>query len=253
MNARRLVLYLLLNAVVSISATWLALWIWENYISPRAAGPRTVASAPAPTTAPGFPAQGFPGVIASPLPTLPSTRQAAGPVTHVVQSGDTLGSIAQQYDLSIEALMELNSLTDPNRLDVGQTLIVGIPPTAPPTEAPPVAPLPTATPDPNVPAPSLTIREVRSAGVLAEEVVVIANAGGPVDLAGWTLRDETGRAYTFPALTLFEGGIVNVHTRAGEDSVIDLYWGLGGPAWRAGQLLLLTDPNGNLSARYSVP
>jgi LysM repeat protein len=249
MPVRRLIVYLLLNAVVAIAATWLALWVWENYISPRSALPRTTAFvAPSPTPAPGFPA-----VIASPLPTLPPTAPA-GPVTHIVQSGDTLGSIAQRYGRSIEELMQANALSDPNRLDVGQTLIVsGPPPTALPTDAPPVAPLATATPNPNAPAPNLSIREVKSPGVLAEEVVVIANTGGPVNLAGWTLRDETGRAYTFPALTLFEGGIVNVHTRAGQDSVIDLYWNLAAPVWRAGGLLLLTDPNGNLSARYTVP
>lgn len=152
--------------------------------------------------------------------------------------------------------MRTNGLTDPNRLDVGQTLTVGGAPNAPPTALPteaPVAPLSTATPNPNAPAPNLAIREVRSPGVLAEEVVVIANAGGPVDLAGWTLRDEAGRVYTFPALTLFEGGIVNLHTRAGQDTVIDLYWNLAEPAWRAGQLVLLSDSNGGLSARYTVP
>ena len=249
MNVRRLILYLLLNAVVSIAATWLALWIWENYISPRSVLPRAAASvAPSPTALPGFPA-----VIASPLPTISTPQPVAPPTSHIVQSGDTLGSIAQQYGLSIEALMELNGLTDPNRLDVGQTLIVGIAPTAPATEAAPVAPLPTATPNPNVPAPALSIREVKSPGVLTAEAVVIANAGGPVNLAGWMLRDESGRIYTFPALTLFEGGIVNVHTRVGEDSVIDLYWNLAEPVWRSGQLLLLSDPNGNLSARYTVP
>lgn len=234
--------------MVSISATWLALWIWENYISPRSTAPRAaVSAAPSATSAPGFPA-----MIASPLPTVPPSPPAR-PLTHSVQSGETLGSIAQQYGLSIEELMQINALTDPNRLDVGQTLIVGMPPTAPPTEAPPVAPLSTATPNPNAPAPNLSIREVKSPGVLDGEVVVLANAGGPVDLAGWTLRDEAGRLYTFPALTLFEGGIVNLHTRAGQDSVIDLYWNLAEPVWRTGQLILLSDSNGSLGARYTVP
>lgn len=149
--------------------------------------------------------------------------------------------------------MQANGLTDPNRLDVGQTLVIGPPPTAPVTEVATVPPLPTATRDVNVPAPNLSIREVRSPAALANEVVVIANAGGPVDLAGWTVRDETGRVYTFPSLTLFEGGVVNLHTGAGQDTVIDLYWGLTEAVWRSGKLVVLTDPNSNLSARYTVP
>lgn len=43
---------------------------------------------------------------------------------HVVQSGDTLLSIAQQYDVSAEEVATANNLTDPNALRVGQELII---------------------------------------------------------------------------------------------------------------------------------
>jgi LysM repeat protein len=59
-------------------------------------------------------------------------RQPAPPVTavtetagaHVVADGDTLGGIAAKYGTSVEAIMELNGLTDANYLYVGQELKV---------------------------------------------------------------------------------------------------------------------------------
>lgn len=252
MNTRRLILYVLLNAVVSLSATFAALWIWENWVRP---GGRLPLSAPASATPA---ATATLGATPGPLPVTPfPTPPPPAPVQHVVQSGETLGAIAQQYDISLEDLMRANSLTDPNVLAVGQALVIpvgGFNPTATPAPTlPTVPPLLTATPDPNRPPPRLAIREVRSAGVLPDEAVVIANTGGPVDLTGWTLRDEAGRAYTFPALTLYEDGIITVHTGPGQDTVIDLYWGQSAAVWASGQLVLLADPNGSLSARLTVP
>jgi len=43
---------------------------------------------------------------------------------HVVQSGDTLLSVAQQFGVSAEELAAENNLTDPNSLRVGQELII---------------------------------------------------------------------------------------------------------------------------------
>jgi LysM repeat protein len=254
MNARRLILYLLLNAIVSASATLAVLWAWDRWV--RAP---VVAVAPSPTS----PAPAGSGLTATPgpLPVTPfPTPLPIPPQVHTVQAGETLGAIAQLYGISVDDLMLANNLTDPNVLDVGQRLVIptgGFEPTAapaPPTEAlATVPPLSTATPNPNAPPPALSIREVQAPGVLDSEAVVIANGGGPVDLTGWTLRDESGRLYTFPALTLFEGGIVAVHTGSGQDTVIDLYWGQPQPAWASGRLVLLADPDGNLSARYIVP
>lgn len=43
---------------------------------------------------------------------------------HTVAVGDTLGLLAQRYDTTVEELMDLNGLTDPDLLQVGQTLQV---------------------------------------------------------------------------------------------------------------------------------
>lgn len=58
----------------------------------------------------------------------PSTEGApdspAGPSEYVVQPGDTLGGIAAAVTVPIEALMELNGITDSDQIQVGQLLKV---------------------------------------------------------------------------------------------------------------------------------
>ena len=46
---------------------------------------------------------------------------------YVVQAGDTLGSIAQRYGISLDTLMQANSTADPNLLSVGMTLTIPAP------------------------------------------------------------------------------------------------------------------------------
>lgn len=45
-------------------------------------------------------------------------------IIHVVQAGDTVGSIARRYGVSPETIISVNQLTDPDQLVVGQTLVV---------------------------------------------------------------------------------------------------------------------------------
>lgn len=59
----------------------------------------------------------IPGVTATPAPT-------AEIRTHTVQAGDTLSSIAVQYGVTVEAIMQANQMTDPNLIDVGQELVI---------------------------------------------------------------------------------------------------------------------------------
>ncbi len=48
-------------------------------------------------------------------------------IIHVVKSGETLHSIAREYGVSPESIIHINSLSNPDRLVVGQTLVIGIP------------------------------------------------------------------------------------------------------------------------------
>jgi LasA protease len=95
--------------------------------------PPTQRTGPTPTLAPfsvQLPPTRPPGMpISSPTPdsprVLPTPR--VNPSQHVVQAGDTLGMIAQQYGVSLQALMQANGLSDPNLLSVGQTLTIPAP------------------------------------------------------------------------------------------------------------------------------
>ena len=50
--------------------------------------------------------------------------QDEAPIRHTVQTGETLFRIAQQYDTTVEAIVAANGITDPNRIRVGQQLVI---------------------------------------------------------------------------------------------------------------------------------
>jgi competence protein ComEC len=68
---------------------------------------------------------------------------------------------------------------------------------------------------------------------LNDEYVVLENRGSdPVDLSGWTVQDEAGATYTFPAgVTLAAGNRVTLYTGSGTDTTTALYWGKDTPIW----------------------
>ncbi len=43
---------------------------------------------------------------------------------HEVQRGETLATIAAQYGVSVQSIVQANNITDPNRIAVGQRLII---------------------------------------------------------------------------------------------------------------------------------
>lgn len=100
----------------------------------------------------------------------------------------------------------------------------------------------------------IKISSVIGAGTLETEVVVIKFEGeGQLNLTSWQLKDESGNTFTFPQLTLYQNGAVQVRTTTGTDTVIDLYWGIGEAVWSSGENARLFDPQGNLRAVYRVP
>lgn len=89
--------------------------------------PRRATSTPAPFTP-----------LPSATPTLTPT-----PIIYVVQSKDTLLGIAARFDINAELIQEVNGITDPRRLRIGQELIIprpdeelADPPTPTPTPLP---------------------------------------------------------------------------------------------------------------------
>lgn len=66
-----------------------------------------------------------PGAPATPIPTptlIPTPVSATIIDRYTVRSGETLGGIANRNDITIDELMKLNGLTNPNSLKVGQVL-----------------------------------------------------------------------------------------------------------------------------------
>ena len=68
------------------------------------------------------------------LPPLPTVTTTVAPVFYVVAEGDNLAGIAQKYGITVADLIAANAIADPNRIEVGQQLVVP-PPPAPPTSA----------------------------------------------------------------------------------------------------------------------
>jgi hypothetical protein len=59
-------------------------------------------------------------------PTITPTPTPAGPVTYIVESGDTLFSIAEQFGISIDQLLAYNPeiAANPNSIGVGSQIII---------------------------------------------------------------------------------------------------------------------------------
>src|SRR5262245_26185798 len=88
------------------------------------AAPTAPPTAP-PTEAPTSPPTEPPTASPTPEPPTP-TPQAAARRTYVVQRGDTLRGIAEQFNVSVQALLDANNLTaeEADSLRVGQELII---------------------------------------------------------------------------------------------------------------------------------
>lgn len=226
---KRLIFFLLINIFVSALTTVAVIYLWER------------------SQQPALPAQ-LPEIGSGDSPL--SSAEQANPTVHTVVFGDTLASIAAQYSVSVEALMQANELSDPSAIGVGQEIIV------------PAALVPENTGQGGVaeptPAPvysgGLEIVSVVGAGDLqAERVNVRYRGEGQVVLDGWQLLGEGGERFVFPRLSLFKDGSVTVYTAAGSDSAVNLYWGRESAVWQPGSSVRLLDPQGNIQVEYSVP
>jgi LysM repeat protein len=98
----------------------------QSRVGPRAAVP---APAPAPVAAP----------VAAPPPPPPPSEESI----YLVQHGDTLGSLAKKFGVSVPALANANALSENARIIAGQRLVI---PPPPQVSAPPMPYVPPAQP-----------------------------------------------------------------------------------------------------------
>lgn len=118
------------------------------------------------------------------------------------------------------------------------------------TSATPIPTQPTATLTPG----SITITSIVGAGNLDTEVVQIQYTGtSDLSLTGWILRDSNGNKFQFPEMILYKDGAVRIHTGAGLNTAVDLYWNLSEPVWVEGEIARLIDPQGTEQTTFQVP
>jgi hypothetical protein len=280
MARRRFILTLIIvPVVVSFLVTMLVLWLWDSrrepttYIYPTDSPTSQIPPLEQPPASEGESAAAIPEGSGGEQPAQPGepdqgAQPPGGPgcenPTHEVASGETLSGIAELYDVAMEDIIIVNpDMPDPEFLSIGQTMVIpvcGVPtptPTPTPTNTPvPTPAIPTPIPTPT-PAPlgevEVEIAEVRSPGDVTTEAVIIANLGSQIDLEGWVLSDEDGNEFTFPGIRLLTIYEITVYTGVGQDTPIDLHWGLSEAVWESGETATLYDQFGGLQASYEIP
>ena len=103
--AKRWIFYLALNIFVSAATMLAVLYLWN----------RSQQAAPAVLTTPTL------QLPHGDIPVLPTVETTPTPFLYTVKSGDTLGSIAEQFGVGIDELIALNNIEDPNWLEPGMT------------------------------------------------------------------------------------------------------------------------------------
>jgi len=240
---RQFLPYLALNVVVSAITMLIILAIWQGV-----SGGRAQASTPTPDVL---------ARIESLLPTATVTvPPSPTPFTYAVRAGDTLSSISRGFGISLVDLMAANGLRDADRLAVGQVLVipvVGDGPGEPSATPRPVSQSSTATPLPAGEATGVIIHGVDDIGDIEKESIRLLNEGGEINLAGWMMDDGGSNLYVFPYLRFRNVGMIVIHSRAGDDTAIDLYWGLDEPVWAPGGVITLRDPEGAVRSTFQIP
>lgn len=169
--------------------------------------------------------------------------------------GDTLSDIADAFGVDVELLMSSNRIENPDSLSAGQVIVL---PALEPQEPAVVD----ATAEPGTenseansesPALNVVINGVEGAGNLDLESVRLLNQGGEVSMAGWTLSDGEGNRFTFPEFTFYSTGAVEVHSRGGTNTTIDLYWGLNDAVLTPGKEIQLRDGSGTIQSTFRIP
>ena len=130
-------------ALVLLGTAWL-LWPWPDRQVPAASFWPTLTPTITRVAAP-------PTRVPTSTPFVPTATPE--PVIHIVQPKEVLGIIAQQYGVTIEAIMAANGIEDANLVGVGRKLVIPDPqqtpvftPTNTSTRATTATPTPTSTP-----------------------------------------------------------------------------------------------------------
>ncbi len=120
-------------AVLLLAAGIVLIVVWLTSENPPSIAGLFASDTPTPTIT-----QRPPTITPSPTLTPPPTETATppGPTTYIVEDGDTLWSIAAQFEVDLLLLMAVNNITDPGAISIGDELIIPAPGTERPTGTP---------------------------------------------------------------------------------------------------------------------
>jgi LysM repeat protein len=258
MNRGQLAFLVVVNAMVSLVIALAVVWAFEA----RRPDPEELAAinTPRPDPVLALPvAQPTPTVdlaattpapaVATETPTPESVAPPAEEVVYVVQPGDTMLVIATRYEVTVQDILAANNLNDPNFVFAGQRLVIPVQGVVPEENVPDSAPVPTVAPQ------SVRIAAITGVGDLPNEQIILTNESNtPYSLQGWQVQRGDGVAYTFRSdVPLFPGGSIRLHSGAGTDTSIDLYWGQSEAVWQAGAEVRLVSAAGDTINTFLVP
>jgi len=86
-----------------------------------------------------------------------------------------------------------------------------------------------------------------------ERIFLVNEGPNSVELANWVIENKQFGNYIIPGLKLNKDGAININSRSGNDSVIELFWGGKQAIWKPGDVVTLKDPNGEVRATYQIP
>ena len=127
MNITRWVSYLLLNVFVSAAVAVAVLMYWDKYqrpyvsIDPNRVEPANIE---------------YSTIQDNQIDHEISNAKLQDSTTYRVRAGDTIGGIALQFNLTVEELMQENSMSDPNRLAIDDMLVIPVAKSLEPTASP---------------------------------------------------------------------------------------------------------------------
>jgi len=250
MNRRQLAFVIILNALVSLVIALAVVWVVEaRRPDPEAlaavftppAAPIAVTVTPTPIVAP--PADAAAGQAAT-APTPPPAPATDAENVYVIKVGDSLSSVADFFGVSMSEIVQANKLDNPDFVFVGQRLLI-------PSAG--GAPVPTPTPAVASGTTGIRLSAVANPSTLSSETIGVVNDSDlAVNLQGWRVEKEGGPAYTFGDSLLFPGSGVQLHSGAGADTSVDVYWNQPAAVWAAGAVARLINAQGAEIARLAV-
>jgi hypothetical protein len=120
-----------------------------------------------------------------------------------------------------------------------------------------------ATPLPETAGALIEITNITGPGNLATERLRITRVGGDpgevISLLNWRIRDEDNHEFNISArsglnsLDLHNGGAIDIYTKSGASTPIELYLGYDEPLWTQGEIATLLDGDGNIQDTFVIP